>query len=229
MCKNISCWELIIQKKFNEACIVADQEYNTSKSLFHLNNKIIALLNLKKYEEALKLSLEVIGLTNADYKSDADNISAGIAYWLLDRPNDAIEMWRSGLNAKYTDAAGGVEIPALMYYASVVNNDKALEKEAVKILKRKLKLKASVNFPGSIAGYLLGNIDEEELLLSYGPFSNLKDRVQSKSYFYIAVKSLKNGDKNKFYENLEKCVSFESYLEMEYFLAVGELDKRREA
>jgi len=220
----ISCWSLIKQKKFEEACKKADEDYEESNDEHHLRNKTAALFNLKRYQEVLELSTELIRITEG--RSDGDYISAGIANWLLNKPNDAVEIWKAGLNTKYTDAAGGVEIPSLMYYASVKLKDYNIEKEAVKLLKRRVRSKVSINFPGSIAGYILGKINEEELLNSYMSFPNLRTRILCKSYFYIAVSYLKKGDKEAFYKNLQRCIENETYLEDEYFLAIEELDRR---
>jgi hypothetical protein len=224
MGKVISCWSLIEQKKFEEACLKADEDYKITKSRPHLYNKIIALLILKKYEEAVNLSLDLI--KTADISSDAEFIDAGTSFWLLGKYDDAIRMWKAGLNKQYTDAAGGVEIPSLLYYAAVSLGDNNLEKEAVGILNKKFGKKRLIVDIGAIASYILNKIDDEELLNSYGPFINLRERLQCKAYFYIAVRCLKNGNMDGFYENLEKCITNETYLENEYFLAIGELDKK---
>ena len=143
---NISCWNLIEQKRFEEACLKADEDYKTTKSEAHLFNKVIALLNLKKYEEALRLSLEFIKI--AKVSSDSEYIQAGTAYWLLSNYDNAIKTWKNGLNAQYTDGAGGVEIPGLLYYAAVSLQDKSLEKEAISLLKKRFKTKHHLNYPG---------------------------------------------------------------------------------
>lgn len=224
MAIKMSCWDLIKQKDFYGACKRADEEYAETKSEPSLRNKAIALLNLKKYHDVLAIAGELIRITNG--RSDSDYMLAGIANWLLDNYTEAIEIWQKGLNTKYTDAAGGIEVPALLYYAAVRRNDKKLEKEAIKLLKKRCGSKISLNYPGSIAGYILGRISKDELLNSYGSFEKLKTRIFCKAHFYIAVNSLKNGDEEMFYENLKKCIENESYLEYEYFIAIGEIDNK---
>lgn len=224
MSTKMSCWDLIKQKDFYGACKRADEEYAETKSEPSLRNKAIALLNLKKYQDVLDIATELIRITNG--RSDSDYMLAGIANWLLDNYTEAVEIWKKGLNTKYTDAAGGIQVPALLYYAAVKENNKKLEKEAIDLLKKRCKSKVSLNYPGSIAGYILGRISEDELLNSYASFETLKTRILCKSYFYIAVNNLKNGDKKMFYENLKKCIDNESYIEKEHFIAIGEIDRK---
>ncbi|MHB8065667.1 MAG: hypothetical protein ACYDG2_24120 [Ruminiclostridium sp.] len=223
MSGNVSCWDLIVQKRFEEACIKADEEYITTKNEPHLRNKAIALLNLKKYNEVLDIALELIELTNG--KSDSDYALAGIAKWLIGNYMDAVNMWKAGLDTPYTDAAGGIGIPSLLYFAAIKLEDSSLEKEVIGILRKKYKSKRALNFPGAIAGYLLGKINENKLLDTYISMEELKTRVLCKSYFYIAANALKKNNIKAYLENLENCKSNETYLEKEYFLAMGELDK----
>ncbi len=223
MNSNVSCWDLISQKRFEEACIKADEEYNKTRDEPHLRNKAIALLCLKKYKEVLAIALDLIKLTNG--RSDSDYVLAGIANWLVGNYVDAVSVWKSGLDTPYTDAAGGVGIPSLLYFAATKLNDSRLEKEAISLLRKKYKSKRVVNFPGTIAGYILGKISEEELINSSISMETLKTRALCKSYFYIAINALKKNNSKAFVENLQNCKSNETYLEKEYFLAIGELEK----
>ncbi len=91
MGNEISSWDLIELKKFNEACIRADEEYKSTGSVFHLRNKAIALLNLMKYDEVFDIASEIIKITNG--KNDSDYITAGIAYWLMGKQKEAGNKW----------------------------------------------------------------------------------------------------------------------------------------
>ena len=223
MSNECSSWDLIEQNEFELACKKAEEEYIDTKSEFHLRNKNIALLNLKKYNEVLETAKEIIEITNG--KSDSDYIVAGISSWLVGDKREAIQIWKDGLNAPYTDAAGGVEVPLLLYFASVILSNESLEKEATNLLKKKYKSRKSTNFPGAIAGYVLGRINEEEMLDICSEMLALKNRAMCKAYFYIAAKNLKCGNKIQYFENLQKCVKHKNYLEEEYFLAVEELER----
>lgn len=222
MISDVSCWDLIVQKKFEEACIKADEEYSATKDAPHLRNKAIALLNLKKYNEVHSIALHLIKLTNG--RTDSDYILAGVSNWLMEKYVDSVNVWKSGLDTPYTDAAGGIGVPLLLYFAAIKLSDSGLEKEVLSLLKKKCKSKSSVNFPGTIARYILGKISEDELLYSCISMETLKTRALCKSYFYIAVNALKKNDTKGYLKNLDNCKLNETYMEKEYFLAVAELD-----
>lgn len=91
---------------------------------------------------------------------------------------EAITIWKEGLNTPYTDAAGGVEVPATLLFAAVSVQDKDLEKEAIRLLKKRSRVKRAIN------------------------------------------------NRQGFIEHINKCASSENgYLEQEYYLAIGELDR----
>lgn len=188
-----TCWDLIMMGKFEEAMIVADNEYILKKDRLTLNNKCLALLALKKYEEAIEVSESLI--TNSIVgESDSDYKKKGVALWFLDRKQEAIGVWKSALNTPYTDAAGGVEVPALLFFAAVMTSDVKLRKESMKLLRRRVKSKRIINWPGAIASYLLGDIDEQTLLAGISTQPSLQSRGLCQANFYIAVKCLESGD-----------------------------------
>lgn len=223
--KKNNCWDLIKQKRFDEAYKVADEEYKKTNSERSLGNRAIVLMNLKKYNEALEDYLEFRKINK--FNSDWEFTSAGSVYWILEKHLEAIKMWREGLNKPYTDAAGGVQIPCLLYYAAVSLKNEDLEKEAINLLKKKFKTKKTkINFPGSIAGYIIGKIDEENLMNSLSDQTILRERQLCKVTFYIAINCLKAGHIERFYKLLEECRFSNAYLEDEYYLAISELDKK---
>jgi hypothetical protein len=88
---------------------------------------------------------------------------AGLAKWCLGEPSEAISQWRSGLGAQYADTAGlGVKMRLLLFFASVVRPE-LLDNGSV----RKLLLEVTTDrriryWPGPIAQYILGEINENE-------------------------------------------------------------------
>jgi hypothetical protein len=82
----------------------------------------------------------------------------GVTLWWLRRSDEAIATWRLGLNAGYTDAAGGVILPSLLFFASIRTDDSALRKDARVLLRKRWRTKqARSNWPGPIAALLLGH------------------------------------------------------------------------
>jgi hypothetical protein len=225
MDKIVSCWNLIEQGRYEEACIRADIEYEETKTMLPLRNKVFALLHLKKYKEVINLCKFLIEERNGE--TDSDFIFLGIAYWIENEITNAIEIWRKGLESKYKDAAGGIEIPSLMYFASISLKDKLLEREAVTLLEKRSKSNQVINWPGPIASFLLDIIDEEELLSSVVSHPSLRAKQLCQAYFYIALKKLKNDNIIDYKEYLKKSLSLDvsSYLKQEYYLAEVELQK----
>ncbi|WP_239624000.1 hypothetical protein [Paenibacillus sp. H1-7] len=216
-------FDLVLKKKYEDAYKIANAEYTNDPNETNLRNRGDASLCLKHYGNALEDYLKVIQVTEG--RADADFIRAGVSYWLIGNHTEAIDIWKKGLTTKYTDAAGGVEIPATLYFAAISQKNESLEKEAIKLLKKRWKSKAVVNWPGAIAGYLLDEVSADECIKAIGSDSLLSVRYLCQLYFYIAVKCLKAGDRVEYLNYLSRCAFSEmGYLEQEYYLAIGELD-----
>jgi hypothetical protein len=54
--------------------------------------------------------------------------------WLANRYEEAISLWQAGLNCEYTDGAGGLELPLLLYHASARHPKSHPNEEAKRLL-----------------------------------------------------------------------------------------------
>jgi len=99
------------------------------------------------------------------YRVTADAYFAliGVAQWCLDDPIAASESWRLGLDAQYIDMAGGIGSPLLLWVASVLRPNDKLRREAAQILIEKVKDTKVRHWPGPLAQFVLGQIDERVL------------------------------------------------------------------
>ena len=219
---NKTSWDLIKENNFEEACSQLDDEYERFKSAARLRNKVYALLNLNKFEEAILLCGKIREERNGE--TDTDYIFSGVAYWLLNKYSEAIEMWRDARKAKYTDAAGGVEVELLLLFGAIKKNDQKLEKDALAALKKKVKAKQADNWPGPLAKYILGDITASCLYENVDEQPALRAKELCQAYFYVALGYL-NNDKSKYAECLEKCIAVgpDAYVIQEYYLAKAEL------
>ena len=219
----IDVWGLITSGCFVEACDKADLEYQETKSIFPLRNKVYALFHLGMYLEALKLLNKIIVLTNG--QTDSDYIFSGIAYWLLDNKKDAINTWQQGEKCIYTDAAGGVELQLFLYFAAVSINDEILKALTKKLLQKILKSKNAINFPAPLGRFILGELSESELLSFVVNIPILRERQLCQANFVIAIKKLEIGDQDGYKKKLNDSVSngASSFLSKMYYLAKGEL------
>lgn len=219
--KRLDVWSLIANEDFKEACNEADLEFKETKSIFPLRNKVYALFHLSMYSEALELLEKIIQLEKGE--SDSDYIFTGIAYWLLDRKKDAVNIWQEGEKCIYTDAAGGVELQLFLYFASTFLSDDVLKNAVKKSLKKLVKLKSATNFPAPLGSYILEELSETELLSYVTNVPILRERQLCQADFTIAIKKLEFGNQEEYMKKLNDCVSYgsSSYLSKMYYLAKG--------
>lgn len=225
MDNKITVYDLIKQRKFDEALILSNEECESTQNQFSLANRGYIFLCLKDYTNALNNYLNLISFRK--HSSSGDFIYSGISYWFLNQPIEAIDIWKRGLKAQYTDAAGGVTIPAILYFSSIILNDEKLQNEAIKLLKKKWKSPSVINWPGAIAGYLLDEIDETSVFNSLSKNPILRERHLCQFNFYKAVKFMRNKDKMGYMTYLAESMSHQAYLEAEHYLSEGEWDKNR--
>jgi hypothetical protein len=223
--KQFDVWTLVQNGYFNEACTKADFEYNLSGDIFSLRNKVYALFHLKEYEECVILTQNLI--TASSGQTDVDFIFCGIANWLLDKKEEAIMLWVNAEQSLYKDAAGGIDIQVFLYFASVKINDNGLKKNSVNKIKKLLKSRRSVNWPGPLGHFLTGEMDENNLLNSVSSIPILRERHLCQVHFAIAIKRLEVNDMEGYANSLRKCISYgpASYVEQVFYLAKGELEK----
>jgi len=222
----ISIWSLVENNDFEKACRKADEEYGETGYTPTLRNKVCALFHLKRYLEVIELSEKLIEIEDA--QSDVDFINSGIANWILGNESKAIEVWQQAQNCSYKDAAGGIDVQVLLYFASVKTNQEKLKLSAIRAIKKLLKSKQSVNYPGPLGHYLLNDITEYQLIDYITNVPILKERQLCQAQFVSAIKILEAGNVDGYYKKLKECTSYgpASYLEQEYYLAKGELENR---
>lgn len=220
-------WDFMEKGQYELAYIRMTEEMLRNPEYEHRNNGNLAhcLLLLGRPEEALVYFQKMINLQPT---SVSGYIGAGIAFWWMDRINDAVEVWKQALPAIYTDAAGGVEVPAFLTFAAIMMSDRTLEKYSRSLLEKKWKTKRVAVWPGPIAGYLLGKINAD-VLMSYSMIGNsiLKERRLTQIHFWIALNNYHYGN-NKEYQKHLKQSSLGNIIEPEYYLAKWEINKMRE-
>ncbi|PUZ19245.1 hypothetical protein DCM91_20765 [Chitinophaga costaii] len=221
--QQIDVWSLIKQKEFESACMYADLQFEKTGNISLLRNKILALLNLNRFEECIDLSNKIISLTKGD--ADSDFILQGIAFWSLGYKVNAIQCWENGESSIYSDATGGINIKLIRYFAACKLGDKPMKEKILKSVKKLLKSKRSTNWPIPVGSFLMDLIDEQSLLLSISSVGYLRERELCDYYFVLATKKLAMGDFRNYHKDLKKCLELNVvvYLEPTYYLAKSEL------
>ncbi len=218
-------WELIASGRFEEA-VAALRESDWSKG----RNLGTALLCLGRYEEALQTYL---GCIESDRQKwllcDGDFLMAGFCLWCQGRAAQAVETWREGWKTPYTDAAGGVIVPAVLFYAALKLHDQVLRREAIQKLKKRWKPKLEQIWPGPISGFLLRAIPPEDFV-SNRTFQNetLENRRACQAFFWAGVRCLDEQDpegaRSFFVRSSQvRDPGGAHLLELEFFLACHEV------
>ncbi|HYE11067.1 MAG TPA: hypothetical protein VEF53_12885 [Patescibacteria group bacterium] len=183
---------MIEKGEYHEAIKAADDEYAKTSSNLSLRNKIFALLITKRFDDAIATCDYLISKESGE--SESDFKFKGTALWNQNKRQEAIDTWKSGVNSKFTDAAGGIEVPLLLYFAAVKTNNVLLKTEAVKSLKKVVKSSKSKNWPGPLGALILENVDENALLSYVSTQPSLRAKQLCQANFYIAIKNLENGN-----------------------------------
>jgi tetratricopeptide (TPR) repeat protein len=217
-------WTLVLQDRFQEACEQADAEYQQTGEVFPLRNKVSALLLLKQYPEALALSARVIKQDGGDV--EIDFITMGIAHWAMGNQKQAIQAWRSAENCTYTDAAGGMQLQIILYFAGLRTEDENLSARSLQKIKKLAGEDAAVNWPGALGPYILNQIGAEEVQAAVSTVSVLKERELCQKSFVDGIKELEHNNKKGYTHALQACISYRphSYLEPLHHLAMAELN-----
>lgn len=215
----MSVWDLIEIGDFEGACRAADEESTRSPSMLPLRNKIFALLSLKRYQDAVELSRQIIEKTTG--RSDSDFIFLGVSQWLLGDRNGAVESWESATGTEFTDAAGGVEVPLLLFFASTFMDRRELSNRAILRLRQLCKRARSSSWPGPLASFIVGKTGEAELLSALDSEPSLHSKQFCQAAFYMAVLRKLSGDLDGYDKLMKNSCSQGAVTRsvQEYFLA----------
>jgi hypothetical protein len=176
----------------------------------------LALLELKRWSQAARTFEEA---PDAGHSGTLLEL-AGAARWLGGEREVAVERWAAALDAGYEGPASRLKPPALLVYAGTRMNDQRFVLRGTRLLTKAWKPKVQRIWPGPVAGYLLGHIDEQSFLDEGYEDPDLEARRSASAHFWVA---LRNPEKAR--EHYQASVQKEgaSVLEVEHHLAHGEL------
>lgn len=229
-------WKLIEAGRYAEAIKAYTARLRRDKSPPNYCNRGIVFLEIGEFDKAL-----------ADFQSAHDHDDdpsttylemAGVANWLAGRECDAASIWHDLVLAiergkvAYADGAGGVESACLLWFAAVrLEQDEPLE-TARRVLEGKVRAKHGRNWtidnwPGPIARFLLGLIDETELRERVVDVPIARERELCQAEFYIGVQALRAKDGAKARRAFRKAAELhDANIENEYYLARRESKRR---
>ena len=145
---------------------------------------------------------------------------AGAARWLAGDRELAAERWIAALDAVYDGPAGNLKPPALLIYAGTRMGDDRYVLRGTRLLSKAWKPKVQRIWPGPVAGFLLGKVDERSFLDDGYGDPDLEARRLASAHFWAALK-----DPDHARRHYEAAVRDEGagLLEVEHHLAHGEL------
>jgi tetratricopeptide (TPR) repeat protein len=182
----------------------------------------LALLELRRFDEAARVFEEAEGAQESATMLEF----AGAARWLSGDRAQAAERWIGALDAAHEGPAGGVKPPALLYYAGLRMPDERYVLRGKRLLGKLWKPKIARVWPGPVAGYLLGRVDEEPFLEDGYEDPDLEARRSTSALFWAGVNASDAAAARKFFE-ASAAIEGPSALEVEHHLAKGELGQLR--
>ena len=176
----------------------------------------LALLELKRWGEAGRTFEEAPEAGQSGTMLEL----AGAARWLAGEREAAVARWIAALDAGYEGPASRLKPPALLIYAGTRLGDERYVLRGTRLLTKSWKPKIQRIWPGPVAGYLLGKIDEESFIHDGYEDPDLEARRLASAHFWAA---LKRADKAR--EHYQAAIANEGagVLEVEHHLAHGEV------
>jgi len=177
----------------------------------------LALLELGRHDEAAK----VFEIAEGAKDSSSMLELAGAAHWLGGAREAAAERWISALDAGHDTPASAVRAPALLLYAGQRMKDERYILRGTRLLGKLYKPKISKVWPGPVAAFLLGKIDEEAFIEEGFEDPGLEARRLTSALFWAGVKMEGEAALDRF--RAAAGQEGPAVLEVEHHLARGEV------
>jgi HPt (histidine-containing phosphotransfer) domain-containing protein len=145
---------------------------------------------------------------------------AGAARWLAGERDEAVARWIAALDAAYEGPASRLKPPALLVYAGTRMSDERYVLRGTRLLTKAWKPKVQRVWPGPVAGFLLGKVDQARLLEEGYADPELESRRLASAHFWVALRDTAHAQ-----QHYQAAVEDEGagVLEVEHHLAHGEL------
>ena len=178
----------------------------------------LALLEMRRFSEAARVFEEAEGAQESGTMLEF----AGAARWLSGDRAVAAERWVAALDAAHDGPAGAVKPPALLLYAGLRIPDERYVLRGKRLLGKLWKPKIARVWPGPVAGYLLGHIEEQSFLEDGYEDPDLEARRLTSARFWAGVNTRDPAVARKHFEQ-SASIEGATALEVEHHLAKGEL------
>jgi hypothetical protein len=218
MAKRKTGWDLMEAGELARALDLLKEEHRRDPFKGSSNNIGICYLCLNDGEAAKSTFDESIAQYGPDRGTHA---LAGIARWILGKRDEAIQVWLAGLDCDYRDAAGGMELPLLLFYAAALQPEDFAMRRAKKLVKEALKSSWASNWPGPLGRFVLREIYEKQVTDEARFDQPLVEHQQMNQVeFYAGVLAHLDGHEKEFKRRTQRCASAKGCeLNNEWYLA----------
>lgn len=200
-------WSLIQAGRFEEAIEKLREEHAQHGSRGFLVNLGIAFLCKNDFKTAAKHFDDLVN-DRPQYASLEYGL-LGASKWLLAQPQEAITAWQEGLECEYTDGAGGIGLPLLLYFGSVRQPLLFGLEKATKLLRQRLKNPRAKMWPAPLARFLLDELSPQEVLLACAHTSDsVQRRREQMAEFYVGVRCLRGNDIKGYVDQMRRASQF---------------------
>jgi hypothetical protein len=209
-----SVWPLLRAGKADQeqGLELCRRAYARDPSASHIMQLGIALLWLKQYAQAWEHFSTITRRQAPKWtsnKSESFYGMAGVAKWCLGERHEAIAEWVPGLKADY-GSAGGVKIPLLLFFASVISPELYNGKTVKELMLEKAKDVRIKAWPGPIVRWILGQVNGGEfLMLCQGRDKcDLRDNLWQ-AEFYRSLMRFERSKISNFRESMNKLTDLQ--------------------
>jgi lipoprotein NlpI len=154
-------WKLLQRGPNSTALRQMRKGYEKEQDASHIMELGVAYLWVEDYQAAWQ-HFDAVNQRDPGY-GDSYYGMAGAAKWCLGEPDESIRQWREGTQCRYADGAGGVSSRLWLYIASVIKPRLFPRNEAEELLTVCANDRRVKNWPGPVAEYILGRIDENNM------------------------------------------------------------------
>jgi tetratricopeptide (TPR) repeat protein len=166
-------------------------------------------------------------------RGDSYRLRIGAVEWIRGMETEAEQTWESvvqdlnGNAITYTDAAGGVQAPCLLWFAGMRLENGRLCEIATESLKRTLKSKRTSIWPGIVGQLVLGRTVASSVRAAVSSVPILRERQLCQAEFYIAWCALQDHRRKDCWQALRRSAQLNAaLLENEFYLARHELSRQ---
>jgi lipoprotein NlpI len=235
--KAMQAWQALSEGRYQEALLNYDEVLSHGESLGERMNRGTTRLLIGDHQGALS-DFQTARELQQHSAVKVANPQVGVAFWLDGQRQLACEDWADEIRRRQTgdithsDGAGGVVVPALLWWASCHEGLSEWQERAVQELRNRWRTKQCQRsrWPGSIAAFLLGHLSEEDFITAASSkYAAVQAQYLCQCYFYAGATHLAKAQLNDYRSYLRLSLSSfvaSTILDPEYHLARAELNEQ---